>query len=273
MNSIFIKDENKSFSSSFIDGTTGISFDGTLTTTGSKDRIPTIYGNEDDRPKFAYSSGADAGKQFQGASGIQPGKDFGLKVMAIPTLQLGIGLIKKVDLCLRYTPQVKIDNVKSGNWGIGGMHDIKQYIPGIKSLPFSMSLFAAYTHVGGTIDLSGTYGGNDQEGKIDGNAITGQILISKTLSILTLYGALGYNQSKTVFAVKGTYTVDKLYPGGQSLAQSFNLTDPYSFDFTKSGVRATGGIRFKFGPATLHGDYTFYDGRGMLSAGVGASLK
>jgi len=267
MNSIFVKDENKSFSYPNLGG---IVFDGT---TSGKDRVPTIYGNENERPKFTYSSGPDAGRQFQGASGIQPGKDYGLKVMAIPTLQLGIGLIKKIDLHLRYTPQTKIDNVKSGNWGIGAMHDVKQYIPGIQSLPFSLSLFMAYTHLAGTIDLGGAYSGNGQEGKINGNAITGQILISKTLSFLTLYGALGYNQSKTVFAVKGTYTVDKLYPGGQSLTQSFNLTDPYSFDFKKSGVKATGGIRFRFGPATLHGDYTFYDGRGMLTAGVGASFK
>ena len=58
-----------------------------------------------------------------------------------PTFNLGVGIYKNTDLKLRFIPQQNIEGYKFGMFGIGVMHDVKQWIPGIKNLPFDLSGF------------------------------------------------------------------------------------------------------------------------------------
>ncbi|MEJ0033086.1 MAG: DUF6588 family protein [Bacteroidota bacterium] len=102
--------------------------------TGKGD-IPTILGQKD--ITTTYTAKLPATGSFNGPDGI------GINFIPMPTAQLGIGLPKNTDLKVRFVPTVDLgkatsDNItgKFGLFGIGIMHDIKQWIPGVKALPF-----------------------------------------------------------------------------------------------------------------------------------------
>ena len=168
-------------------------------------------------------------------------------------------------------------------WGVGAMHDIKQHIPGLKELPFSLSVLLAYSSAKTTTKMdgvyetasgSGSYAG--QEAVAETTGFTAQVLIAKQIPVLTFYGGLGYNSGNTTFKVNGTYFVDEVHivgGGTVPLLSPVTLTNPSNREYTSSGFRFTGGIRFKFGPIFLNSDYTLYGGEGLLTIGFGASVR
>jgi hypothetical protein len=282
MNAIFLPSDHKYSTPPSL---TGTSFNGTVTPSGTIDRVPTVYGNEKEYPSFLNNAAASSNKliPFVGPDGVDPQKTYGVNAAVLPTLQAGIGLFANTDLRVRFTPQTKIGDFKAGSFGFAVMHDIKQHIGGLKDLPFSMSVLVGYTQVDGKVDLSGAYGqsatnssGAGQEGKTSSASTTAQLLISKSLAIITFYGGLGYNTSTTKFDINGTYYVDQAYNNPAPtvpLPNPFTLTNPYHYSFKSSGFKATLGARFKLGPFFLNGDYSFYGSQNLLSVGAGFTFR
>ncbi len=288
MNAISAKSDSKYFNPGSMN-LQGIQYDGS--TSGSA-QSPSVYGPESEFPRFHYTGtpgpGSNAPLVFIGPSGANVSKDVPIGSVVVPTLQGGLGLFANTDLRFRYTPAVKIGGTQLNNWGVGIMHDIKQHIPGIKMLPFSLSLLLAYTQLTAKTDLSGYYTGSGQEGVGDTKAYTAQILISKSLAIVTFYGGVGYNKSTTSYAVNGTYNVNfavitpaipatPITPAipeiTAPLIAPVTLSQPFKQDFSSNGVRFTGGVRFKLGPIILNGDYTFVNNKGLYSMGFGVTVR
>ncbi len=252
------------------------------TTTGSG-QMATAYGAELDEPTFSYNGGPNfpATPVFSGPGGGNLVKEIPIGSMAIPTIQAGLGLFANTDLRFRFTPGIAIGETKVDMWGAGLMHDIKQHIAGLKELPFSLSLMLAYTNLKTATNMGGLYqntAGNNagQEGVAETTAFTAQVLISKQIPVLTFYGGIGYNSGNTTFKINGNYVVDSAYlPAGgtDTLDTPVTLNDPFSNEYSTSGFRFTGGIRFKFGPIFLNSDYTFYKGAGLLTLGFGATVR
>lgn len=179
---------------------------------------------------------------------------------------LGFGLPKGTDIKLRFTPTIDAgDDATLKLFGIGVMHDIKQWIPGIKLLPFDLSGFVGYTKF-----KMETYfdpeANPDQRGLFEMNATTIQGLISKKFSILTLYGGLGYNIANSTLAMKGTYDINE--DGDISPTE----VDPIDMKFSASGFRTTAGMRLKLAVITLHADYTIQKYK-CLTVGFGISVR
>lgn len=220
--------------------------------------IPTFFGPET-APQFSTRP-VIPGSTFSGLAGI----DF--NALPMPMAHLGIGLPKGFDLKLRFVPQLNFNvgesDVSFNLWGIGLMHDIKQYMPGIKNLPFDLSVFAAHTRVNMNVGLNAQR--PDQQGDFQTSASTLQALISKKIAVLTLYGGLGYNFASTNLAVKGAFDFD-----GNG---SFETRDPFSVTGSATGPRATAGMRLKLGPITFHGDYTVQQ-FSALSVGIGVAVR
>lgn len=211
--------------------------------------VPTLFGS-DVEPR--YQRRGDPSQQFTGPSGMNLKKEIGMNALPVPMVHLGFGLPKNIDIKLRYSP--KIDIGEDGTFqilGIGVMHDIKQHIRGIKLLPFDLSAFVGYTNLKLDYDLSGNVNGADQRGLFTINATTIQGIISKKISVLTVYGAVGYNIAKSKLAMKGTYDLNE--DGDFADARE---KDPVNLDFGASGPRVTGGFRLKLAVFTLHADYT-----------------
>ena len=195
----------------------------------------------------------------------------------VPMAQLGIGLIKNTDLKIRYG---KFSAEDSGltygvnQFGIGVMHDFKQWIPGIKHIPVDMAVFVGFSRFKSTVDF------NENEPTVFSavgttemvaNNTTIQALVSKKLSVLTVYGGLGYNIVSSSLKVKGdivNYSLTNPLNG-----EPYRVSDPVDFTFDGgSTFRGTIGMRLKFAFLTLHTDYTFQK-YNMLTAGVGISIR
>ena len=100
------------------------------------------------------------------------------------------------------------------------------------------------------------------------NNWTVQGIVSKKISILTLYAAAGYSNVTSSIKIQGSYEIED--ESDPSL--SFNVTDPVSVQYDESSWRATGGLRMKFAFFTIHGDYTWQE-YPIASAGIGFSFR
>jgi len=229
--------------------------------TGSAN-VPTIFG-PDKSPTYKLRSGTST--EITGPPGLDLGNTFKIaNALPVPMYQLGIGLPKGFELKVRFAPTVKMQDYKFNLLGIGVMHDVGQYIPVVKALPVDISAFVGYTKMTAEKDISGTAAGQNQKGILEFNSTTIQALVSKKISVLTIYGGVGYNIAKSNLAMKGTYDLDD-----NGSAES---TDPVNLDFSTSGFRATGGLRLKLAVFTLHADYTLaaYD---ALTVGFGINVR
>lgn len=175
-------------------------------------------------------------------------------------LQLGFGLPKGIDIKLRLIPKIDLGDGKFNLFGIGVMHDVKQYIPGIKNLPFDLSAFVGYTGMKLDVPLDPSANPN-QKGIFEVKATTIQGIISKKISVVTFYGGLGYNIAKSNLALLGTYDI-----GGTM------VTNPVDLNFAASGTRLTTGMRLKLAVFTFHADYTLQK-YNALTFGFGINVR
>jgi len=246
----------------------------TNNTTGSTTQAPTIVGPNDQTTYTAkYDPGHGIGPQtvsFQGPGGFDLKRNIGFAVVPAPMAQIGIGLIKNTDIKIRYVPQIHQSSTSLSMLGIGLMHDVKQYIPGMKLLPFDLSAFVGFNTLTGSTGLILPAPGNptSTNGSMSYkfNSWAFQALISKKLSVLTLYGGLGWGTIATKVNVTGDYTI------GAVPAGSFSVKDPVSINLSNSSLKLTVGMRLKFGPLYLNGDYTVQK-YNSLSVGLGLSIR
>lgn len=230
--------------------------------------VPTFAGSDGTAaPQYQYKNagGLIPGTRFSGPTGVTGGS------VAVPMAQIGIGLPKGFELKFRYIPETDLKSyVNSLNnktvvslFGIGVMHDIKQYIPVISQLPFDLSAFVGYTKYNLDVNLDSSRPAN--VALYEGSATTIQGLISKKFAIVTFYGSIGYNFANTSAAIKGTYS------SGTPLVP-VSLTDPVNVSVSTSGPRATAGIQLKLLIFTFHADYTLQD-YSAITGGVGISIR
>lgn len=229
---------------------------------GPKD--PTTYGVDLD------SDGNYDDVSFNGPEGLDFKKNIKVSGVLAPTAQLGIGIYKNTDLKIRWMPEVDAGSSKVKLLGFGVLHDVKQHIPGIKTLPIDLAMLVAFTNIKGSTDLTG--GSIDrpvgdtqpQVMNYNMNAWLIQALISKKIAVVTFYGGIGYNAIKTTTDLRGNYVI----PGGPSQG----LKDPISFNFKNKSLKVTAGVRFKFGPIYLNGDYSIQE-YNTLSVGLGVAVR
>ena len=238
----------------------------------SEGKAPTIIG-----PKVATSYGVDLDEdgnpddlQFSGPDGLDFKKNFKVSGVLAPTAQLGIGIYKNTDLKVRWMPEVSAGSSKVKLLGFGVLHDIKQHIPGLRPVPIDLSILVAFTSIKGSTDLTGGTidrpVGDTQRQTInyDMDAWLIQALISKKVAIVTFYGGVGYNTIKTTAGLKGNYVI----PGGSISG----VKDPLAFGFKNKSFKVTAGVRFKFGPIYLNGDYSIQE-YNTLSVGLGVAVR
>ena len=232
-----------------------------ITTTESA-LVPTIYG-PDKSPTYQT---VESGNAFDGPPGLDLKNTIKIaNALPVPMYQLGLGLPKNTDLKLRWSPTVKLGDFKFNLFGIGVMHDVGQYIPAVKALPVDISLFVGYTQLKAENSISGTVAGKDQKAALQFDATTIQALVSKKISVLTVYGGLGYNMVKSNLGMKGTYDLDED-------PNTPETKDPVDLNFSSSGFRATGGLRLKLAVFTFHGDYTLAK-YNALTVGFGINIR
>lgn len=212
----------------------------------------------------------------------------GLDVVPVPTVQIGFGLLPNTDIMVRYVPELKYDNngddIKLGLWGVGGKHNFMKWIPVLKQLPFDASVFASYSEVNGHSELSFTSADYssipnikiepvntaDQALELKTKTSKYGLIISKKVSILTVFGAIGKSTSKSDVNLLGTFpVVATTSAGGYEITQAGALKDPVSLDFETSNMSLEAGLRLKLAVLSLFGSINKSE---FTSYNVGLSL-
>lgn len=207
---------------------------------------------------------------IDGPEGVDFKENFKVSGVVAPTAQLGIGIYKNTDLKIRWMPEVKASDSRVRLFGLGVLHDIKQHIPGIKTLPFDLSVLVAFTNINGSTLTSipeFPKPSSDPRPQImDYNmkAWLFQALISKKFSVVTFYGGIGYNTIKTTADLTGSYIL--------VANPEISLKDPLSLGYNNKSFKVTAGVRLKLGPIYLNGDYSLQE-YNTLSVGLGVAVR
>lgn len=230
-------------------------------------QAPTVFGpnlDADDIPYLVFNEGTDDELSITAPSGLGLDEAIGLRSIPVPAVQLGIGLVKGTEIKLRLIPQQTFGDPGSqfntSLFGIGLMHDVKQWIPGIKNLPFDLSAFVGYNKFSNTFELDYDSNGDLRTGEFNVSGTTFQGIISKKLAVLTVYGGLGFITSKSDFALLGDFEIDGV------------PEDPISLEYSSGGVRANAGARLKLAVFTFHAEYALQK-YSTFTAGFGISVR
>lgn len=254
---------------------------------GGADHVPTFVGDDTDETlglsgtyidpasgvEYSYGSGA----LFDAPDPLINSDDLPVVAFPVPTLQLGIGLIKNTDLKIRYMGINNMDvdgyTISINQLGFGVMHDVKQWIPGIKHIPIDISGFIGYSRFKAEVEFDESRPGEYSavgSTELVANTTTFQVLASKKLLFFTPYIGLGYNFISSNLSVKGDFVNYELTDAS---GNPYVFTDPVDVDFNSSNsFKATIGARIKLAVITLHADYTVQD-YDMLTIGLGVSVR
>lgn len=229
---------------------------------GGTTRYPTMVGPQDNAPVIEIWD--PERQEYRPITG-PVGFDFTNEVVtaAVPAAlpQFGIGLIKNTDLKFRFLPSVGSDDVKLKMFGVGLMHDIKQWIPGNSLIPIDISIFGAFSKT--NFDVLNIDDDPGDDAFFEQSSFTAQLLVSKTLHIITFYGGLGFNRSSNNIDIVGEYDI---------IASATPITDPIAIETTDSGFTGSLGIRLKLAILTIHADYALQE-YNTFNAGIGVSLR
>jgi len=246
LNTVTIPEGKKSFNPSSIDNF------------ASYDHLtPTILGK-----------GNGATIEYEGDQFTMPSQGSGVSLLPIPTLNFGIGIIKKTELNGRYIPKYKYNSGFIGKgeismWGLGFKHDILQWIPMIgNTIPFSLSLQAGYTQLNTKIDIL------EQAVNIDVQAMNINLIVSRKLLMLTGFASVGYNSATTSFSAGENLTDTDNFNIGEA---NFDLPISMTFE-SQNEIRANIGLRFTLAVIALQANYTFSE-YPVATLGIGVSLR
>jgi opacity protein-like surface antigen len=274
---------------------------------------PSIFGKSGNGPEMDVMAKNPAYTQFASAFpgvpnpnsqdtavtsfALPPG--LGVNLFPVPTAQFSVGVGFGTEIGIRFIPNISTGDLSTGLWGFAVKHDFKQWIPGMKELPFDLSAMFGYTSFnlenkftkensikpesGSDVqpDNSGRLYDN-QKITMESNAWTANVIISKKLGPFTPYLGVGYQSSNTTLNLEGNYPITIInenynpaaLPGSPNsyIKKTDALADPISIDGSLNSFRANAGFRLKLLVLTIHGDYTFgkYN---VASVGLGINLQ
>jgi hypothetical protein len=246
---------------------------------------PTVAGEKTPGPMMDYNYDEYSANAFRMPQGLNT------NYVPSPMLQVGIGLIKGTEVIVRYLPKVKYDENEIGFWGIGGKHDIKQWIPGLKKLPaMQLSLMYGYTKLNTLVNMEITPDGisagslpganvstwDNQDMKMITQSHTANLIVGANLPVVCFYGAVGFISTKTNLTLNGDFPSVGINEATLT-PEVIKLTDPIDMEIKNQdgGVvkpRFNAGMRFKFAVITIHFDYTWAN-YSVVTAGLGVSVR
>ena len=212
--------------------------------------------------------GNGATVEYQGEEFKLPNQSPLFSILALPNLNLGLGIFKKTEINGRFIPNYKYDAGFIGKgeinmWGVGFKHDLLQWIPVIgNTIPLSLSIQAAHTQMTSKISIL------DQPVSMDIQATNINLIISKNILMVCGYASIGYNSSSTTFRAGENIT------NSNSLnLDELEITLPIEMKFeTVNELRANIGLKLSLAVITVSANHTISE-YPVTTIGVGASLR
>jgi hypothetical protein len=219
---------------------------------GKAQVIPTVVGDKIEVP--ISNTGIFNGRTVSPETYAQ-GFDLKTAPMAVP--HISIGNFFGTRLMIRWLPRVPVQNMGDfGFFGIGVQHSISRYVP---ALPVDLSAMVAYQSM--TLgDIVTT------------KAFTIGAQVSKSFSILTLYGGLGYESSTMSFSYTANYTAPNPNIAADPTHPTITVSEPISFDLTgKNNFRMTVGFAVNLLILKINADYSLA-AQPVATVGVGIGI-
>ena len=199
---------------------------------------------------------------------VMPDQNIEIKAVPIPTLNVGLGLIKGTEINVRYIPTYEYDIgfVGKGSvelYGAGIKHDILQWLPLNKFLPFDLSIQGAFSQFNTSFEVESQ---SVRQGvDLDIQASTVNLIFSKKFAMITAYGSVGQN------FVSSTLNANTNFSLGST--STLNFDSPLEINMPKtSEMQASAGVRLQFAIFTLYANQTF-SSYPSTSAGIGISFR
>ena len=242
--------------------------------TTSSDFLPTVLGGKTDETisitLFGQGSIPELTTSFTAPSGIK--EDLPLSMVAMPSIQLGIGLPSKTDLIIRYIPTSTNKNTSVGLKGVGLKHNLLQHFGPADKVPIvDLSLLVAYSKysVNYNIQKTSSLAGDNQQVLMNINSYVVRLVSSLDLKVLVFYGSIGYSKGTSNFKLLGTYNLP--YNVGDTAEQIIvSVTDPLELNWNSKSPSANVGISFKLPGLRIFADYTVQE---YNSVSLGVSLN
>ena len=215
----------------------------------ANNEAPTVFGDDVSGPAVSYF-----GRQVS----LPPGTGVNVFPIVPPTLQLNLGFLRDTEFMVRYVPEIEIEGFSTQLIGFGIKHGVKQYIPGLKMLPFDLSVIAAWSRFNAGYGLNYNPDNNPaidtdlQKLDLSSTAMNFNLIASKKFSVITLYGGVRYMTSDTGFGLLGDFPVARADGGVDDVI----LTDPISLDMSHSQFGLNAGFRLKIGFISFFADAT-----------------
>ncbi|UKJ06517.1 DUF6588 family protein [Solitalea lacus] len=231
---------------------------------------PTLMGDNNEGPEVAvYGKHPVTGNDAELAKFRLP-QGLGFHVAPAPMAQVSVGLIKGTEVGVRFIPALNMGD--AGNiklFGFGIKHDVKQWIPGMKLLPFDLSVMAAFTNLTyrkgteltpdqGALPKSEVYNQSTANQRLEftSKGFMTNAIISKKISVLTVFGGVGYQSTTSEVGLLGKYPITTGVNAVGNKTYEI-VTDPISFSNRESSsMNLTGGFRLKFAVFTFHASGT-----------------
>jgi hypothetical protein len=247
----------------------------------------TVAGPDKAGPLMSYNVGGVNLASFNAPKGAD------WRYIPVPVAQVGVGLPLGTELKVRFIPKIKIKDGDISLWGVGLLHNLTQYLPGDKLLPFDVSLFGGYTKLMANVPLglepdpsvtknyttvNASTAFDSQNMKITVDALNISAIASLNLPVITFYGGVGYAKTRTVMELSGNYPLPVLVATPVPHAEYNDSGVKKGSDFPKmdiknfSGLRANIGFRLKLAIVTIHFDYTRAQ-YNVFTTGLGFSFR
>jgi len=237
--------------------------------------LPTAMGGETNEElmleRNVDSSITNLKSTFNAPNGLlarQSSDYVGMAPLAIA--QIGIGLIKKTDLTVRFVPEQSGDDYNIKLLGVGLKHNILQYFPIAKRTPLvNVSVFGGYTKLESNYFPTG-----DNLDDVNINLViqsyTAQLLGSVDLGLINFYVGLGYTAGTSSLSYSGLYTIKD--DNGVTPNSQINLDRLSSADFDVNSLKATLGTSVNIAFLKIFADYSIQE-YNSVTAGVALSFK
>ena len=176
-------------------------------------------------------------------------------INTIPTtyLQGSMGLVKGLELKLRFMPKLKNgEATKVSIVGSAIQSDLSKWIFAMKRWPVSVSGIVGYTSLRAEHDLSSQTNleGDSQEILFRSNSWLFSGIVSTKREGLNFYGGFGFFAGTSLTEIKGTYQVTRGSFAGTT------LEDPLDVENKESGLKATLGTSYAYKKIKANLDYT-----------------
>lgn len=254
---------------------------------------PTVSGESSNRAVIGRTFTNPSNGQQEELFSFELPDGTGFSYAPSPMIQATVGLIKDTDVSLRLVPAVSTPSVDGqvSLFGFGAKHGINQWIPGGALLPVDLSVQIGYTKFSFDLqtdvqpesgsDIYNSYGPSkweNQEIALESSGFTTNLLVGKSLPILSVFAGVGFQSSTTDVIARGSYPVtvpnSNYNPSTRPESKAIEaIIDPINISVDGSNsVHALAGFRIRLGFIALSGSYTISD-YPVANVGVGLSFR